>query len=227
LHNLLANGFALVKDPGASGTISFDPKGFAICQVVTAGAETRTLESATNHAIGTELWVIGQTIVTSLAINGASNGSPVLVNGGDVAVFVVSVSGSTKIWLVKESTQGGSTFTGNTPETITNVTNTVLLTPAQVLTKIIHGTPTGAATYTFPSAADMLTAMPGARIGDAFDVTVSNLAVAPQTITVVAGTNGTTAFLNNTLTQFISKRFRFVWLTVGGSPTYNLYSYYS
>lgn len=97
LDTMLRNGFATVRDPGASGTLAFANKGLAIFEIVSAGAESRALESATNYAVGTRVLVVGKTLGGDVTITGAES-SIVLTDAGNVAEFVVSLSGNTKVW---------------------------------------------------------------------------------------------------------------------------------
>ncbi len=61
------------------------------------------------------------------------------------------------------------------------------LTAAELLNGFINGTPTGAGTYTFPTAALMVAAIPGAAVGDTFVTFLQNTAGAANTITLAAG----------------------------------------
>jgi len=92
-------GFFDVKDPGASGTISWVLSDYVICQVVTAAAESRALEAATSYAVGTKCVVIFKTDGGDLTITGADV-SVVLQNAGDIVEFVVTTSGSTHAWRI-------------------------------------------------------------------------------------------------------------------------------
>lgn len=81
--------------------------------------------------------------------------------------------------------------------TQTALVGTATVTAAQLLTKVLDGTPVAAATYTLPTAALLVAAIPGARVGDSFHFVVNNKSAGANTITVAAGT-GVTA--NGTLT---------------------------
>lgn len=104
-HNLpistdraLRNGFYSVADPGASGTISWHNKGLAICEVVTATAESRALPTAAAHAVGTHLIVTLKTDGGDLSITGATTGTVTLDDAGEVAEFVVTDANGTHQW---------------------------------------------------------------------------------------------------------------------------------
>ena len=97
LYDMLANSMATVKDPGAGGTIVVGTKGIAICEVVTAAAESRVLEDADNLPVGAELKVMLKTDGGDLTV-ASDDTSVVLKNVGEYATFVVSPSGSGKVW---------------------------------------------------------------------------------------------------------------------------------
>ena len=75
--------------------------------------------------------------------------------------------------------------------TQTAKTDTVTLTAAELLTKVIDGTPTAAAQYTLPTAALLVAAIPGAAVGSSFMFFVNNKSAGAYTITVAAGSGGT------------------------------------
>lgn len=88
-----------VLDPGASGTIQVGAKGFAICEVVTAAAESRTLQSATELPAGTKLLVIFKTDGGDLTLS-SDDADQVLDTAGDVCEFVVTDNDGTNEWKV-------------------------------------------------------------------------------------------------------------------------------
>lgn len=75
--------------------------------------------------------------------------------------------------------------------TQTAVTDTATLTIAQLLTKVIDGTPTAAATYTLPTAALLVAGIANAQVGDSFLFFVNNKSGGANTITIAAGGSGT------------------------------------
>lgn len=64
------------------------------------------------------------------------------------------------------------------------------LTIANLLTKIVVGTPTAGRAYTVPTGT-LMTGGTNLRIGESFDWSVANLAAATHAITVTAGTDHT------------------------------------
>ena len=75
--------------------------------------------------------------------------------------------------------------------TQTAVTDTVTITAAQVLTGILDGTPTAAATYTLPTAALLVAGIANCKVGSSFLLIVNNKSAGAFTITVAAGAGGT------------------------------------
>lgn len=75
--------------------------------------------------------------------------------------------------------------------TQTAVTDTATITVAQLLTKVLDGTPTAGATYTLPTAALLVAGMKDAKVGDSFMFVINNKAGSALTITVAAGSGGT------------------------------------
>jgi len=94
------------------------------------------------------------------------------------------------------------------------------ITAAELLGGLIDGTPTGAATYTLPTAALMAAALNQIGIGNAIEFTVKNSAAGAHTITVAAGNDGT-AKGTMTIAQNNTKRFL---LIMTAAATYDVYS---
>lgn len=80
-------------------------------------------------------------------------------------------------------------FTEKTTQTA--LTDTATVTAAQLLTKVLDGTPTAAATYTLPTAASLVAALANPKVGDSFIFVVNNKAASALTITMAAGSGGT------------------------------------
>jgi hypothetical protein len=101
-------------------------------------------------------------------------------------------------------------------------TSTATLSAANSVNTIVRGVPTGAATYTTATAAEIYAHVGNARIGDTFLLVVINAAATAQTITVAAGAGGTDSGVM-TVAQNASKIFlgRF---TAIGTPAFTLYS---
>lgn len=97
LSKALQTGFFRSDDPGASGTIPLQLKSHAICEVVTATAESRALPAAGGHPVGTILVVMFKTDGGNLTITGADQ-SVVLTDAGDVVAFMVVDNNGTKAW---------------------------------------------------------------------------------------------------------------------------------
>lgn len=104
--------------------------------------------------------------------------------------------------------------------TVTAETATATITAAEILGGFIDGTPTGAATYTLPTATLMAAALNQSGIGNAFEFTIKNSAAGAHTITVAAGSNGT-AKGTMTIAQNNTKRFL---LIMTAAATYDVYS---
>jgi hypothetical protein len=67
----------------------------------------------------------------------------------------------------------------------------VTVTPAQVLGGFIRTSPAGAINLTLPTAALLVAALPGAKVGDTVEFMVSNTAGGANAATLVAGSGGT------------------------------------
>jgi hypothetical protein len=101
-------------------------------------------------------------------------------------------------------------------------TATATLSAANSFNTIVRGVPTGAATYTTATAAEIYAAYGNARIGDTFLLIVLNASAGANTITVASGAGGTDSGVM-TVAQNASKIFlgRF---TAIGTPAFTLYS---
>lgn len=75
--------------------------------------------------------------------------------------------------------------------TQTALVGTATVTAAQLLTKVLDGTPTAAATYTLPTAALLVAALKNPKVGSSFFFVVNNKSAGANTITVAEGTGGT------------------------------------
>lgn len=105
------------------------------------------------------------------------------------------------------------------------VTDTLTLTPEELLQGLVVGTPTAAANYTLPKAADLIAALQdfgNPFIGQSFEFDIINKSGGANTITVVTNTGVTT---NGTLTiaQNFVRRFRVI-ITDPVALTYSIYS---
>lgn len=89
---------------------------------------------------------------------------------------------------------------------------TATLTAAQVTGKVLVADPsTSAATYTLPTAADLDEAVPSARVGSTFDLSIVNLGTSSGAVTLALGTgitNGGNALVAVAVTSSATFRFR-------------------
>jgi len=190
--------------PDATGTVS-----------LVTGTETLTNKTLTAPKIanagfiadanGNELVIFTTTAsaVNELTLTNGATGSPLTmaVTGGDTNISLRLTAKGTGVIqttqpLVEEMTQ-------------TAVTDTATITIAQLLTKVLDGTPTLAATYTLPTAALLVGGIANAQVGDSFSFYVNNKAASALTITVAAGTGGT-ADGTVTVAQNIIREFRII-----------------
>lgn len=118
----------------------------------------------------------------------------------------------------------GPVFPTITPATVTTAT-AVTLTSGQVRGGLVLQDPNGGAvTTTLPTAALLVAACPGVMEGQAFYFTIRNTADAAETITVAAGTGGTTSG-TMTIAQNNSKTFLVRFTAVdSGNEAYTVYS---
>jgi hypothetical protein len=107
--------------------------------------------------------------------------------------------------------------------TQTAVTDTATITAAQVITGILDGTPTAAATYTLPTAALLVAGIANCKVGSSFFLIVNNKSAGAYAITVAAGTGGT-ADGTLTVAQNVIRAFLFIITNVtSGSEAYFVY----
>lgn len=77
-------------------------------------------------------------------------------------------------------------------QTFAALVGTATLTPAQSFNSILRGVPTGAATYTTATAAEILAAIGGdVRVGSTFEINLINASAGANTITFAGGTGVT------------------------------------
>jgi len=108
-------------------------------------------------------------------------------------------------------------------KTQTALTGTATVTAAQLLTKVLDGTPVAAATYTLPTAALLVEAIEGATVGDSFEFLVNNKSAGANTITVAGGSGGT-ADGTLTVAQNVIRSFRIILTNVtSGAEAYAVY----
>ncbi len=101
------------KDPGNGGTITPD-KGLAIVNLVSAGAETRTLgrptREGTIYTLSVHTYGGNVTVTVTGGYNGAGSTSYVFTGAGQFATFVAINVGGTLRWAkMGDSASGGGT----------------------------------------------------------------------------------------------------------------------
>ena len=75
--------------------------------------------------------------------------------------------------------------------TLAAAADSATITIAQLLTKILDATPTAAATYTLPTAADLVAGITDCKVGDGFSFYINNKGGAGDDITVAGGAGST------------------------------------
>jgi hypothetical protein len=103
LQKALENKFFHIDDPGSAGTFDLDGKGHGLCEVVTAGAESRTLPAVGGVEVGNRLTVFFKTDGGDLTITG-SDQTIVLTATGQFVTFVVAFT-TVKVWRVAEDSR--------------------------------------------------------------------------------------------------------------------------
>jgi len=103
LQKALENKFFHIDDPGSAGTFDLDGKGHGLCEVITAGAESRTLPAVGGVEVGNRLTVFFKTDGGDLTITG-SDQTIVLTATGQFVTFVVAFT-TVKVWRVAEDSR--------------------------------------------------------------------------------------------------------------------------
>ena len=107
--------------------------------------------------------------------------------------------------------------------TQTALTDTATVTAANMLTQVLDGTQTAAATYTLSTAALLVAAIPGAAVGSSFMFFINNKSAGANTITVAAGVGGT-ADGTLTVAQHVIRSFLVIITNVtAASEAYSVY----
>lgn len=119
-------------------------------------------------------------------------------------------------------------FSGQINEILTFTTfaaGAQTLLAAAILGGFIIGVPTAAANYTTDTAANIINAIEGAKVGTAILFTLRNKSAGANAITLVAGT-GVTVNSGDTATvaQNNQKQFLLVVTAIGAIPTLTVYS---
>lgn len=100
--------------------------------------------------------------------------------------------------------------------TQTALIDTATVTIAQLITKVLDGTPTAAATYTLPTAALLVGGIANCAVGDSFEFAINNKSSGANTITVAAGAGGT-ADGTLTVAQNVVRTFKIIVTNVTSS----------
>ncbi len=207
----------------------------------TAGDTVINVASATGFTAKTTVAQIGRELMQVLTVSGTKigvrpgafgtrstnhgNGMPVLVAANENFSACGGGGGGGPCGFAYNSEfSGGPFYSGTFPVTLTTA-GALTYTAGQVLAGLILRDPNGAArTDTTPTAALLVAAVPGAMNGSSFRFTIRNDADAAETITVAAGTGGTTSG-TMTIAQSNSKEFLVRFTRVdSGNEAYTIYS---
>jgi len=171
-------------DPGAGGTVIVANKGLSVLKLI-SGTGARTLNSAAQSSVNDVVLVVSS--VASATVN-----SVAIEDGGWQLYRVTLDASGTNQWsLVASSALALSLTRAASFPTVTATTETATITAAQVLGGVLSGTPVSAATYTLPTAALLVAAVSGAKVGDVIRFIVSNNGADTDLITVASGSGGT------------------------------------
>lgn len=168
--------------------------------VTSAGASA--LAVGANGATNPVLMVDASTttVATGISIKGAAAAAGVavaVISSGTNEALTLDAKGSGTISLGTTSTGLVIMGRGSAKVPVTGGVVTALagtnqtLTAAQLLGGRVNGTPTGAATYTTDTAANLDAAIAGAANGDGFRTVVTNTSGGANTITLAGGTSVT------------------------------------
>lgn len=141
--------------------------------------------------------------------NAATGTAPsIAATGGDTNISLTLTAKGTGV------IQARSAITEKRTQTAT--TDTATLTIAQLLTKVLDATPTAAAAYTLPTAANLVAGIANCKVGDSFEFLINNKAAGAFTVTVGAGAGGT-ADGTLTVAQNVIRRFTIIVTNVTGA----------
>ncbi len=107
----------------------------------------------------------------------------------------------------------------------TTLTDTATVSAATLLKGALECVPVSAATYTLPTSADLVAALPGATVGYSFDFLVVNNGADSDAITMAAGSGGDSTNTGTmTVAQNVCRLFRVVITSITtSSESYKLY----
>lgn len=197
---------------------------------------TLTVASATGFTAGSTICLIDDEILEVKSVNGTNigvtrgmTGTRATNHGNGRAVQVGAPGDFETVGVFFNNGQTTRFFGGPAlPSTFIATTNTAsaqTLTAGQVAGGIVFDDPNGGAqTLTLPTAALLVAAIPGVQVGSTLRLAVRNTADANETVTVAAGTGGTTSG-TMTIAQNAQKEFliRFTGVALG-SEAYIVYS---
>jgi hypothetical protein len=100
--------------------------------------------------------------------------------------------------------------------TQTATTDTATITIAQIQSGCLDATPTAAADYTLPTAANLVAGIANCAVGDSIEFVINNKSAGANTVTVLAGSGGT-ADGTLTVAQHVVRKFQIIVTNVTGS----------
>lgn len=130
-----------VIDPGNAGVVRFDNQGEIICEIVSAGAETRTLNGPAK--LGQIVHLVFKTdagdvtvTVKDSAATPATTYTHVLNDAGDHVSYMAVEIGATLTWVMLSATGLGAAMTAQ----LTTLTHTAPGTPDYALQNLVQNT---------------------------------------------------------------------------------------
>ena len=96
-YEINSSEMAVVRDPGNAGTISSNNLALVRCEIVSAGAETRTLEAATKLPNYTRVILVLKTDGGDVTVTAGSN-TIVLSAAGQTVELIVVPTAAGKVW---------------------------------------------------------------------------------------------------------------------------------
>jgi len=200
--------------------------------LVSASARDVNVASATGISAGSTALRVDNELMFVLAVNSTritvlrgAFGTKSSYHGNGATVYIAPPGSYTSYGSIYDPQFSSTLFYPSiAPATVTTAT-AVTLTTGQVRGGLILQDPSGGAvTTTLPTAALLVAASPGAMLNSSFEFTIRNTADAAETITVAAGTGGTTSG-TMTIAQSNTKRFLVRFTNVNaGAETYTVYS---
>lgn len=194
-----------------------DPLGLAGASATYIGTTTLPCEIHAEGDVcllraGTGGWTRGDELVSDSSGYGVTAGNQYPNNVGAIALSSVAVN---EYGLVQVRIRGYAAAGQKLNTVNTDLDDTATMTAAQILKGVIDAVPTSAATFTLPTAALLVAAIPGCRVGTTVDFIITNNSAGANTITVAAST-GTVIAVDGTVTvaQNVCRMFRIVVTSV-------------